>query len=200
MKFSRIATLLLLLSATVAAVAQPADDADAIRREHWNFAVLASGGTGLTDRTNVQFVRAGVRAGRVMTGVLGTGVARGTFELNSEFMPVDVVLWGGYRSVYGLAMNPLVMKWNFTAGGRTVPYFLAQGGVLWTTVNVPPGNTSYINFTSGAGIGFQHFLRPRRSINFDVRAIHLSNASLGTHNPGVNASLQFSAGYNWWKQ
>jgi hypothetical protein len=190
----------LLFSCAVAGMAQSGDDAAAIRHERWNAGVLASGGTGLNDRINVQFVRAGIRVGRVLTGELGSGFARGTFEVDSEIMPLDGVLWGGYRNVYGFGVNPLVMKWNFTRGRNAIPYFLAQGGMLWSADNVPPGNTSKINFTSGAGVGLNYFLRPRRSVNWDVRATHLSNASLGAHNPGVNASLQFSVGYNWWKQ
>src|ERR1700687_782446 len=141
MKLSRIAILALLMAGTVAGMAQAGDDAAAIRRQHWNAGVLASGGTGLIDRTNVQFVGAGVRVGRVMTGELGSGVARGTFEVDSEIMPLDYVLWGGYGNVYGFGVNPLVMKWNFTRGKKAIPYFLAQGGMLWTTVKVPPGNT-----------------------------------------------------------
>jgi lipid A 3-O-deacylase len=200
MKSTGFVVLILLMCGTIPGMAQTSDDAAAIRREHWNVGVLASGGTGLTDRTNVQFVRAGFRVGRVMTGELGKGFARGTFEVDSEIMPLDYVLWGGYKNVYGFGVNPLVMKWNFTRANRAVPYFLAQGGMLWTNVNVPPGNTSQINFTSGAGVGLNYFIKPGRSLNWDVRATHLSNASLGSHNPGVNASLQFSIGYNWWKQ
>ncbi len=200
MKLSRIAILALLSVSTVAAMAQAGDYASAITREHWNFGVLASGGTGLNDRTNVQLIRVGMRAGRVMTGELGKGAMRGTFELDSEITPLDYVLWSGYKNVYGLGVNPLIMKWNFTAGKKAVPYFLAQGGMLWSASNVPPGDTSKINFVSGAGVGMNYFIRPRRSVNWDVRATHLSNASLGKHNPGVNASLQFSIGYNWWKQ
>jgi hypothetical protein len=200
MKSFRILMLALLLSGAVAGMAQSDDDAAAIRREHWNAGVLVGGGTGLTDRTDVQFVRAGVRVGRVLTGELGSGVARGTFEVNAEIMPLDYVLWSRYKNVYGFGVNPLVMKWNFTQGRKTIPYFLAQGGMLWSSDNVPRGNTSKINFTSGAGVGMNYFIRPGRSVNWDVRATHLSNASLGAHNPGVNASLQFSVGYNWWKQ
>jgi hypothetical protein len=200
MKLFRPATFVLLLLASAAGMAQSNDDAAAIRREHWVFGVLASGGSGLFDRDNVQFVRAGVRVGRVMTGELGRGVVRGTFEVDSEIMPLDCVLWGGYKNVYGFGVNPLIMKWNFTRGRKTIPYFLAQGGMLHTQEKIPPGNTSTVNFTSGAGVGLNYFLRPGRSLNFDLRATHLSNASLGDHNPGVNASLQLGVGYNWWKQ
>jgi lipid A 3-O-deacylase len=200
MKSFRLAIFVLLILGAAAGMAQSSEEAAAIRREHWTIGVLVSGGNGLFDRSNVHFVRAGVRVGRVMTGELGSGFARGTFEVDSEIMPLDYVLWDGYRNVYGLGVNPLVMKWNFTRGKKVIPYFLAQGGMLWSTDDVPPGNTSKINFTSGAGVGLNYFVRPGRSVNCDLRATHLSNASLGAHNPGVNASLQFSVGYNWWKQ
>jgi len=199
MKIVRVALFILLILGATAGMAQD-DDAAAIRHERWSAGVLASAGNGLFDRSNVHFVRAGVRVGRVMTGEVGSGLGRGTFEVDSEIMPFDDVVWGGYKNIYGVGVNPLVMKWNFTHGKRIIPYFLAQGGMLWSTDNVPPGNTSKVNFTSGPGIGLNYFVKPRRSVSFDFRATHLSNASLGAHNPGVNASLQWSAGYNWWKQ
>ena len=131
----RLAILAVLVLAAASAVAQSSDDdAAAIRREHWVVGVLASGGSGLYDRDNVQMVRAGVSVGRVMTGELGKGFLRGTFELDAEIMPVDYILWNGYRNVYGIGINPLVMKWNFTRGKKLIPYFLAQGGVLWSAV------------------------------------------------------------------
>jgi lipid A 3-O-deacylase len=200
MKSLRFAVLAGLILAAVTGLAQSVDDAAAIRHEHWMVGVLAGGGSGLFDRNNVQMVRAGVRLGRVMTGEHGRGWGRGTFEVDAEVMPVNYVLWNGYRNVYGAGVNPLVMKWNFTSGTKVIPYLLAQGGVQWTSDRVPPGDTSRINFISGPGVGFNYFLRPGRSVNFDLRATHLSNASLGDHNPGINSSLQITLGYNWWKQ
>jgi lipid A 3-O-deacylase len=200
------ATVLFLLLLATAGLAQSremsasGDYAAAIRREHWNFGVLASGGSGLFDRTDVQFVRGGFRLGRVLTGEIGSGALRGTFEWDAEITPVDYVLWSGYRNVYGVGVNPVILKWNFTGGRKVIPYVMAQAGALWSSHNVPPGNTSVFNFVTGPGVGFNYFMKPGRSVNVDLRATHLSNASLGTHNPGVNASLQLSVGYNWWKQ
>jgi len=200
MKPLRYAILALMVLGAAAAWAQSGDDAAAIRRQPWVAGVLASGGSGLFDRENVQMVRAGVSVGRVLTGELGKGWARGTLELDAEIMPLDYVLWNGYQNVYGVGVNPLVMKWNFTRGKKVIPYLLAQGGMLWTTDRVPPGDTSKINFLSGPGVGLNYFLRPRRSVSIDLRATHLSNASLGNHNPGVDSSLQISIGYNWWSR
>jgi lipid A 3-O-deacylase len=157
------AFLILLVSAAMAesnASDTSADYAAPIRCEHWVVGVLASGGSGLFDRDNVQFVRGGVRAGRVLTGELGHGVLRGTFEADVEVMPVDYVLWSDYRNVYGVGVNPVVLKWNFTSGHKMIPYLLAQGGVLWSSHNVPPGDTSHFNFLSGPGIGFNYFAPP----------------------------------------
>jgi lipid A 3-O-deacylase len=199
-KTIRLSVFAALMLGAAAGLAQSSGDAADIRRQHWVVGVLAGGGSGLFDRDNVQMVRAGVRLGRVMTRELGKGWARGTFEMDAEFMPLDYVLWSGYRNVNGVGVNPLVMKWNFTRGSKVIPYLLAQGGVLWTAHPVPPGDTSRFNFLSGPGVGLNYFLKPGRSVNVDLRSTHLSNASLGDHNPGVNSSLQISLGYNWWKQ
>jgi hypothetical protein len=200
-KSLRFAILAVLLLSAAAALAQSGvDNALAIRNGHWVAGVLAGGGTGLFDRDNVQMVRAGVRLGRVLTGEHGKSFLRGTLEMDAEIMPVDYVLWNGYRNVYGAGINPVVLKWNFTSGKKVIPYFLAQGGMLWSAEYIPPGNTSKINFIEGPGVGLNYFLKPGRSVNIDLRGTHLSNASLGEHNPGVNTGLQISIGYNWWKQ
>ena len=149
------------------------DDAAAIRREHWVFGVLASGGSGLFDRDNVQIVRAGVSVGRVMTGELGKGFLRGTFELDAEIMPVDYVLWGGYRNVYGSGINPVVMKWNFTHGKKLIPYFLAQGGV---PVHRPQG-------PSGRHLHGQLSLRSRRGLQLFPQAGPLGELRFPRHAP-----------------
>jgi len=194
-------SLLLLLGSSAFAQmpAQAGDDAAGLRSEHWDFGVFLGGGSGVGVRTNVQMFRAGVRIGRVMTGELGHGWAKGTFELDGEITPIDSVFWGGYKNVYGFGVTPVDMKWNFTSGRRLVPFVEAAGGVLWTTANIPPGDTSQINFTPGGGGGMHIFLKPDRAITWTLRAVHISSASLGNHNPGVNTSVQASLGYTWFK-
>jgi lipid A 3-O-deacylase len=193
---NRIAALLLLCCVLVCCASAQSDDSRPLGR--WNYAVFAGGGTGLMDRTDVQFVRAGARIGRVLTRQHKLG----SFEVDAEVTPVDYTLWSGYKNVYGFGFNPLILKWDLPthAGRKVAPFFLAQGGMLFTSANVPPGDTSEINFVSGAGFGMHVFTRPGRAITVDIRATHLSNASLGNHNPGVNSSLQFSLGYTWFKR
>lgn len=115
----------------------------------------------------------------------------------------------------GASITPIQVRWNFTHGKRFMPWVQAAGGVVWTNHKYPavgdlnvgdatqtgPGaNTSVWNFTPQGGVGAHYFVKPRRSIDFSANAVHISSASLGDKNPGVNVSLQMSVGYTWWKQ
>ena len=114
----------------------------------------------------------------------------------------------------GVSITPIIVRWNFTRGRRIMPWVQAAGGSLWTnhkfpavgdlnpsdpTQTGPHADTSVWNFTPQGGIGFHYFLKPKRSLDFSVNGVHISSASLGDKNPGVNVSLQMSIGYTWWK-
>jgi len=113
----------------------------------------------------------------------------------------------------GASVTPIILRWNFATHGKITPWFQGAGGVLWTnhkypaygdtTVNLqtngPYGDASVWNFTPQGGVGLHYFTHPDRSIDFSANAVHISSASLGDRNPGVNVSLQFSVGYTWWK-
>jgi len=123
----------------------------------------------------------------------------------------------------GVSITPAILRWNFIGTRRFTPWVQGAGGVLWTNHKYPafggpaiPGNnggfsnstlgdngpnadTSVWNFTPQFGVGVHYFVRPRRSFDLGANAIHISSASLGDKNPGVNASVQFTAGYSWWK-
>jgi hypothetical protein len=114
----------------------------------------------------------------------------------------------------GVSFTPIILRYNFTHGTRLMPWVQGAGGVVYTTRKYPAiGNldytdptqtglnadTSQINFTPQGGVGVHYFLRERRSMDLALNAVHISSASLGDKNPGVNASLQFSIGYSWWK-
>jgi hypothetical protein len=78
---------------------------------------------------------------------------------------------------------------------------VAPPGISLTSFgnNAANDDTSVFNFTPQFGVGTHYFLHGDRSIDFGANAIHISSASLGDKNPGVNASVQFSLGYSWWK-
>jgi hypothetical protein len=113
---------------------------------------------------------------------------------------------GTYR---GVSLTPVILRWNFlTRSRRFQPWFQGAGGLIYTTHKFPPdqlvpqgtpGGTSVWNFSPQGGFGAHYFVRPKRSIDLGINAVHISSASLGDRNPGVNASLQIQVGYTYWK-
>lgn len=113
----------------------------------------------------------------------------------------------------GLSVTPIILRWNFAQRGRFAPWMQGAGGVLWTNHKYPAFGSSTLtlsndgpatdasvwNFTPQAGVGLHYFVGTYRSIDFGANAVHVSSASLGDRNPGVNASVQFSLGYSWWR-
>jgi lipid A 3-O-deacylase len=171
---------------------------DSLRKPNWNKGVWVGGGTGLGEEGDgFQFVNAGFRLSRVLMRERGSGRFRGTLEYGFDVMPLYPVHFD--RWVYGGGMNPVVLKWNFTSGKRIVPYGELSAGFLIHTQNIPPGDTSQVNFIEGIGGGFQVFRNPKHAWYLGAKVFHMSNASLGRTNPGVNTSLQFTMGYTWFK-
>jgi len=121
----------------------------------------------------------------------------------------------------GVSVTPIVLRWNFAGTPHWAPWVQGAGGVIWTNHKYPafggpPVTTGGIsianigdnalnddasvwNFTPQFGVGAHYFVRANRSVDFGANAIHISSASLGDKNPGVNASVQFTVGYSWWK-
>lgn len=123
--------------------------------------------------------------------------------------PVSCILPFGGGTFYGVSVTPVIFRWNFaTHSKRIQPWFQGAGGLIYTTHKFPPnflstptidGGTSVWNFTPQGGLGAHYFARPNRSIDLGVNAIHISSASLGDRNPGVNASIQIQVGYTFWR-
>lgn len=109
----------------------------------------------------------------------------------------------------GVSITPIILRWDFTPHRRFAPWFQGAGGLIYTTHKFPPdvlvpqgtpGGTSVWNFSPQGGIGVQYFLSDHRSLMLSANGIHISSASLGDKNPGVNASVQFQIGYTWWSR
>jgi lipid A 3-O-deacylase len=108
-----------------------------------------------------------------------------------------------------------MLRWNLTSWHKFEPWLQGAGGVIWTnhkypafpvagspeniTNDGPNADASVWNFTPQGGVGMHYFYRPKRSLDVSANAMHVSSASLGDRNPGVNASIQFTVGLSWWK-
>ena len=136
----------------------------------------------------------------------GTTPVLGSDDFCSAPFPV-----GGTFS--GVTLTPIILRWNFAGTHRLTPWAQGAGGVLWTNHkypaygttdlslanNGPSADASVWNFTPQGGVGLHYFLSPHRSLDLGANAVHISSASLGDRNPGVNATVQFNLGYTWWK-
>jgi lipid A 3-O-deacylase len=133
------------------------------------------------------------------------------YNLTATSDPEIAAATGPYKTggaYNGVSVTPVVLRWDLRGGRRIMPFVQGAGGLIWTNHKFPPvgplpapghQGTSVWNFTPQFGVGFQYFLKPKRSITFNANAVHISNASLGDANPGVNSTVQFQIGYSWWK-
>lgn len=190
----------------------------------WEYGPFINYGNGLGDRSDFKFLSAGFQLGRQ----LFPGTHSGSFEFGANIMPLwqaytpaphmqPVIIGGvnygaapyGGGTYRGVSITPVIFRWNFpTWWERIQPWVQGAGGVIYTTHKFPPdelvvhgtpGGTSVWNFSPQGGGGIHIFTRSRRSIDVGVNGEHISSASLGDKNPGVNASIQVQVGYTFWK-
>lgn len=193
----------------------------------WHYGPFVNYGAGTGNRDTFHFLSAGFELGKVVTPVIHAGIVSGQFEYSGNIMPLwqaytpaphtitvtngatsSVVPVGGgtYR---GVSLMPVILRWNFLTKSRRIqPWFQGAGGLIYTTHKFPPdilvphgtpGGTSVWNFSPQGGIGIRYFVRPKRSVDLGLNAVHISSASLGDKNPGVNASVQLQVNYTFWK-
>jgi hypothetical protein len=129
------------------------------------------------------------------------------YSQQGQLLGTELLAYGG-GTYTGVSITPIILRWDLKPTRRFAPWLQGAGGLVYTTHKYPPdilvthgtpGGTSVFNFTPQFGIGFHYFVKSRRSIDFAANAIHISSASLGDRNPGVNASVQFQIGYTWWR-
>ena len=127
---------------------------------------------------------AGFRYGWILTEGRGPRFLHGRLEYAVDTVPIFWFFQPG-GTAFGAGLSPLVLKWNFDAGSRVVPYVEAGAGAVFTSRDVPPG-ASRVNFTTGGAVG-AHFLRQTQGhFSAEIRFMHISNAGLTTYNPGIN--------------
>jgi lipid A 3-O-deacylase len=175
--------------------------------------VFGTAGFGTVRDSADTFTNAGGRIGWVITDAHGPGFLRGQFEYAIEVMPYwQAHIAPHYQdgipqitgNFFGVSVVPVILKWNFVPvhhyGGSStiVPWIQGGGGSIWTNHKFPPA-TDVFNFSPQFGVGVHIFTSKRGSVDFAANAVHISNASMGDHNMGVNAAVMLSAGYTWWK-
>lgn len=171
--------IFVLLSLTGTGIAQSAPGKGSTEIQVWT----AGGHSVPGGRGQTGIWDAGLRYGWILTDSRGPAFLRGKFEYAIDAVPLYLV-FQPRNTAYGLGVNPLTLKWDFERHGRVVPYAELNGGLLFTTHNVPPG-TSDVNFAPAAAIG-AHFLGQKFVWTLEARYLHISDAGLSRLNPGIN--------------
>ncbi len=190
-----------------------------MQHDPWDRGVFIDGGFGTSGEESDRFLNAGFRLGKVLTDPAGRGILRGQFEYAIQIIPywqsftpettytldtgrAQARLVGTGGTYTGLSLTPILLRWNLVHWKRVMPWMQGGGGLIWTNHKFPPNGargTSVWNFEPQFGVGIHYFVKPKQSITFGANAVHISNASLGDANPGINATVQLQIGYTWWK-
>ena len=198
------------------------------KNRSWEYGPFVNFGNGIGgDRSKFWFFAAGGQAGKILTPPVHLWIFSGQFEYGFNVQPFwqsytpapheQTFIYQGQTYTYpvgggtytGASIMPVIFRWNFLTPMKKVqPWFQAAGGVIYTTHKYPPdvlvphgipGGTSVWNFSPQGGIGAHFFTGEKRSIDVSANGLHISSASLGDRNPGVNALWQVQIGYTFWR-
>jgi lipid A 3-O-deacylase len=196
--------------------------------QSWEYGPFINWGTGVGSRSDYKFLWGGLALSKPVSPVVHAGIFSGQFEFGGNIMPLwqaytpapheqtfyypgggSYVAPEGGGTFRGVSVTPVIFRWNFlTRSRRFQPWIQAAGGLIYTTHKFPPdqevpqgtpGGTCVWNFSPQGGGGGHIFTSAKRSIDVGLSAVHISSASLGDRNPGVNASLQIQVGYTFWR-
>jgi hypothetical protein len=183
---------LVMVALTVLAMAPSVLAQDAPEKGGHELQFWTGGGTSRNGGVrDIGIWNAGFRFGWILTEAHGPKGLRGRFEYALDATPIFWFFQPG-GTAYGAGVSPVVLKWNFDAGSRVVPYVEANGAFVVSTRAAPPG-AGHANFASSAAIG-THLLGKRGgNLSVEIRLMHVSDAGLTTYNPGIN-TLQVRIG------
>ncbi len=139
----------------------------------------------IDDVDDVRFLYLGPRWGIGLTDPVGGNVwYRGNFEL-----VIEGTFLYAFEPKHGVAggVTPLV-RFNFLAGDRLIPFVQAGAGILALDFDVK-GQADGFNFTPQGGLGFHYFVSEHAALTAEWRYHHISNAGIRRPNLGLDTSL-----------
>ena len=134
------------------------------------------------NRPEINYTVTGLQLGRMMGGVWGSGLLRGSLELSAEGFG-SAIFEGPGSYVAGVT---IWVRYNFVQRGwRLVPFIEGGAGLVSTDIDRNIVGQPF-NFNLDLGAGIRYFITPRCSLNLEYRYQHISNADLGKSNIGIN--------------
>lgn len=146
------------------------------------------GTKGSAERPDVGFALGQVRAGVMLSDVMGGGWLRGNVEGLLEASGAGIYTGPGDQ-IYGVG---LLLRWNFVQpGSRIVPFLQIQGGGAYSDMAGDDAVQRLIgsdfSFTFGGEIGIRYLVSEKFAITTGVEYRHISNADMADRNRGLNA-------------
>lgn len=101
----------------------------------------------------------------------------------------DVMARYAPHSGYGFGLAPLGAEATRAIGRRTNVVLNVTSGGAWFNRVVPYGRATQANFTVAPGLLLERRIGSHQALSFGYVLHHLSNASMGGANPGMNSHL-----------
>ena len=125
-------------------------------------------------------------------------VVNDTFTYQGQMYYQDYVNTYGRRWTYVGGLSPAGLEAKFLPHSRIQPVLTLMTGFAVSPRDIPMFDSSAFNFTFSFGAGLDFFRRPTRAMRLEYRLQHLSNAYIGTTNPGIDSQM-IQVGYSWGK-
>ncbi len=93
------------------------------------------------------------------------------------------------REAFGVGFAPLGAEVAVSLGAKTHALINVTSGVAWFSRVVPYGKATQANFTVAPGLFLERRVGTRRALAVGYQLHHLSNASMGGANPGMNSHI-----------
>jgi opacity protein-like surface antigen len=148
-----------------------------------NSGVLFSPFIATHERPTINYTITEIQFGYMLSGVKGSGVFRGNFELVGEGFG-SAIFEGSGSYIAGMT---IWMRYNFVSQSwRFIPYF--QGGLGLTSTDISREIVGQpFNFNLNLGVGTRYLFSEHWAVSLEYRFQHISNANTGEHNLGINA-------------
>ncbi len=135
----------------------------------------------LSEAAPIMRVTSGAPAGRVPTPVTDPSEANDPARLARYQL----------RTGSGVGLAPLGAEARLPIARRAQLVVNVTAGAAWFSQVVPYGKATQANFTVAPGVALQHDIGGRDAFAVGYALHHLSNASMGGANPGMNSHLVF---------
>lgn len=189
-RFPRLNALVSSLALSVCLIGTPAHAGDRTGVQEWGFLT----GWGPSSRDNIQIIPFYGRAAWLFPEVVDEPLHEHDIELRWVVEGWLAAVTDGQDAVE-VGVSPLVLKIDYDAGQRFVPFGIGGVGAMYTGLQGQDLGGPF-EFASFIGVGLHAFVTDTMAITFQWDIRHISNAGIKVPNRGLNTNF-FLIGLEW---